>query len=297
MAAGDFINQYFVEPILANGYFNPVNTLVYGIVLVVAVLLVYKLMQRMKVRIDKYFLYAILPFIFWGSSTRVLHDAAYVGALATTELNAFYNQPFFPTPGSYFITFGLAIAILLIGLGVQRYTKHPYWKLMAVVGIVLDIANMAILPVVTFLPLLMVLTITGFWMLLFYLIYRVTVIYKPFRHARKYLSGVNQAVLGCHFLDASATFTALSFFGYGEQHVLPNAAIAALGPVAMFPLKIVVVLAVLWAIDRWGYDGKSGGSAAEAARGRDFGNFLKIVIVILGLAPGLRDAIRMIALV
>jgi uncharacterized membrane protein len=284
MAAGDFFNEYFLNPILANGYFNPVNTAVYGVVLVVAVLLVYKLMLRMKVRIDGRFFAAILPFIFWGSTTRVLHDAAFIGRLATTELNAFYSQPFFPTPGSYFITFGLAIAVLLICLGWQRLSKRAYWKPMLAAGLCLDAVNVLILPYATFLPLLMVLAATGFWMLLFFLVYRTGVVFKSLKEIRRYLSPVNQAVLGSHFLDAAATFTALTFFGYGEQHVVTNAVIQWLGPVAFFVLKAAVVLPVLWAIDRW-------------ADNKQFANFLKIVVVILGLAPGLRDTIRMIGLV
>jgi len=280
--------DYFIAPMLANGYFNPVNTAVYGIILVFAVLGVYKLMQRMKVKIDKHFFYAILPFIFWGSSTRVLHDAAYVGKLTTDGLNNFYSQPFFPTPGSYFITFGLAIAIMLIGLAAQKYFKHPYWKLMLAVGIVLDIGNILILPVLTLLPLVMMLATTGFWMLLFYLIYRLTIVWKHLKPMKKYFSGINQAILGAHFLDASGTFTAMSFFGYGEQHVIPNLLIPAFGPVSMFALKIVVVLPVLWAIDRWGYEDK---------KNRDFGNFLKIVVLILGLAPALRNLLRLLCMV
>ncbi|MBM3304285.1 MAG: DUF63 family protein [Candidatus Aenigmarchaeota archaeon] len=288
--------DYFIAPMLANGYFNPVNTLVYGVILVIAVLAVYKLMQRMKVRIDRHFFYAILPFIFWGSSTRVLHDAAYVGRLATDGLNAFYNQSFFPTPGSYFITFGLAIGVLALCLAIQRFRKAPYWKPMLAIGLVLDAVNVLMLPALTLLPLLMMLATTGFWMLLFYLIYRLTIVWGHMKPARKYFSGVNQAILGSHLLDASGTFTAMSFFGYGEQHVVPNLLIPAFGPVSMFALKIVVVLPVLWAIDRWGYE-RVTDKKGRKVESRDFGNFLKIVVLILGLAPALRNMLRLICLV
>ena len=46
----------------------------------------------------------------------------------------------------------------------------------------------------------------------------------------------------------------------------------------------VVVLPVLWAIDRYGEPGS-------------FNNFLKIVVLILGLAPGIRDVVRLMAMV
>ena len=105
----DFITEHFIDPILSNGWFNPVNTAVYSLILIGAVYVVYTMLKRMDVHIDRYFLAAIMPFIFWGSITRVLHDAAYAGALATPELNAFFGLPVFPTPGSYIITFSLAL--------------------------------------------------------------------------------------------------------------------------------------------------------------------------------------------
>src|SRR3989338_4884433 len=120
-AAMGFLEDYFLDPILSNGWFNPVNTLVYAIGLIVGVWLVYRLLARMRLPIDRRFGYAVLPFIFWGSSTRVLHDAAVAGALAP-GVQGFYAQGFFPTPGSYFITFGLALLVLLASLLVQRAT-------------------------------------------------------------------------------------------------------------------------------------------------------------------------------
>jgi uncharacterized membrane protein len=289
------IYEFFIQPILQNGWFNPVNTMVYAIVLVIAVFLVYKLLKKMHIKINLYFLLAILPFIFWGSSTRVLHDAAFAGALATPELNAFYNSPIFPTPGSYLITFLLALIVLLVSLAVQRFTTGkgfmsrkggvPYWKLMFVIGTVLCAINIWFLPITSFFPLLLILTITVFWILLFFAVYRISGI-GWFRKQRitHLFSPANQGILGVHLFDATATFTALSIYGYLEQHVVPNLVIPILGPVSMFLLKIIVVLPVLWIIDRYGEPG-------------NFNNFLKIIIIILGLAPGLRDTIRLMAMV
>ena len=71
-------------------------------------------------------------------------------------------------------------------------------------------------------------------------------------------------------------------FGYVEQHVLPRALFPILGFETMFLLKVAVVLPVIWLIDRYTDD-------------MDFRNFLKIVVFILGFAPGLRDLLRLIA--
>ncbi|MBL7160699.1 MAG: DUF63 family protein [Candidatus Aenigmarchaeota archaeon] len=267
------LEEYFLNPILANGWFNPVNTLVYSVILIIAVFIVFKLLFKMGIRIDRFFLFAILPFIFWGSSTRVLHDAAFAGRLSPA-LNAFYSYPLFPTPGSYLITFTLALAVLLISLGIWKAAKIPYWKTMLSVGSVLCLVNVILLPWISIIPLLIIGGLTAFCMLIFFGISRLTKKRSPL------LSLQNQVILGAHFIDASATFASLSFFGYLEQHVLPRFIISLTGPASMFFLKILVVIPVLWVIDSYGGD-------------RNFKNFLKIVVFILGAAPGLRDLIRL----
>ncbi len=84
-------------------------------------------------------------------------------------------------------------------------------------------------------------------------------------------------ILSAHLFDASSTFIAIDFYGYGEQHVLPNALMNLAGTAAvMFPLKIAVILSALYVIDEYVED--------DIIR-----NMLKLAIFILGLSPGLRD--------
>ena len=361
-----FISTYFLNAFVVNGLFNPVNTAVLAIALVVAALGVYKLLSRLKIRIDFRFFLAILPFIFWASATRSLRDYIYMQAYAQsgpqflTDLSYNFSQvfavtqqhiltatslpqladfyalvvTFFPTPGSYFITFFAALISLLIALGVQKLTKAKiqYWKVMFALGFILSALTMWFLPLANPLPFVAIAGTTLLWVALIYSVSRLLKLSyfskwpKAQGQALAILSPVNQAVLAAHFLDASSTFFALTNFGYFEQHVLPTFLINIFGPIVMFPLKIVVVLIVLALIDR--YSGakpvqgtlesfakpaatmennhESQGQAAHGAqdqgtdgmamqRNRDFSNFLKIVIVILGLAPGLRDLIRLVA--
>lgn len=273
----DVIQEYFINPILQNGWYNPLNTIVYSILLVIGVYLVYRMLKRMDVHIDSRFFLAILPFILWGSTTRVLHDAAYAGILSP-ELNAFYGSPIFPTPGSYIITFALALFVLLVSLLVQRFTRFPYWKTMFVIGLVLCIINFIMIPIVNFYALALIIKVTGLWAAVFFIPRKFMARYVP--SFNKLFSIENTGILVAHFLDATATVTALTLFGYLEQHVVPRLFFPIMGPFAMFFLKVVVVLPVLWIVDRYAEEG-------------DFKNFLKIVILILGLAPGLRDMIRL----
>lgn len=295
----DIINEYFIAPILQNGWYNPVNTIAYSMLLVIGVYLVYRMLRRMDIHIDLRFFIAILPFILWGSTTRVLHDAAYAGAL-TPELNAFYGSPIFPTPGSYIITFALALFILIISLLVQKVAggmetqingrldmakpsrlvrwRVPYWKAMFGIGVVLCIINFIMIPIANFYALALIIKVTGLWAAVFFVPIKFMPRFIP--SFKKLMSVENTGILVAHFLDATATVTALSLFGYLEQHVVPRLFFPIMGPFAMFFLKVIVVLPVLWIVDRYAEEG-------------DFKNFLKIVILILGLAPGMRDMIRL----
>ncbi|MFH1978586.1 MAG: DUF63 family protein [Candidatus Aenigmatarchaeota archaeon] len=280
----DFFQTYFVNSILQNGWFNPINTIVYSILLIIAVVLVYKLLKKMNIKIDKYFFYAIVPFVFWASSTRVLHDAARAGRLLP-ELNTFYSSLVFPTPGSYFITFAFAFVTLLVGLGLQKTIKTAYWKVMFVVGTGATLLNLFWLPYDNLYGAGLILGLTAVWIVIFFLASKSFQFSSLKKFVEKHnianlFSKENQGILAAHMLDASATFISIAYFGYFEQHVLPRAIFPFLGPGSMFLLKLVVLIPVLWIIDNY-------------AEKDEFRTLLKIVVLILGLAPGLRDVIRL----
>ena len=82
--------------------------------------------------------------------------------------------------------------------------------------------------------------------------------------------------------DATNTFVALYFFGYNEQHFVPNIFISLFGPWIFIPIKAIAVIAALVLIDRYSDD-------------KEFNNYLKLVIGILGGATSVRDFLRLIA--
>jgi len=329
----DFFTEFFLNPILLNGWFNPVNTLLWGVILVVSAYLVYtRLLKPLKIRVDRYFAIAILPFIFWASSTRVLRDLFY-GLAESSASSSGFSQRFmtdivyqttgiqqqalayvsfylpqqlaglfswiitlFPTPGSYIFTFLFALGVLLLSLGIQRLTakssKIPYWKPMFVIGIIACGLNVIMLPFTNPWGAGAILGITaafsGAFFGLTYLKER-KVIQEYSSHTKNkrfnplaLFSRVNSSLLSAHMLDSSATFVSVMFFGYYEQHPVPRLFIEAIGPWTFFILKLAVLLPSLYIIDRYAEEG-------------EFKNFLKIVILILGLAPGLRDMIRLAA--
>jgi uncharacterized membrane protein len=314
-----FIEEYFINPILINGFFNPVNTLIYSVILILTAILVYlKILKPMKIEINRNFTFALLPFIFFASTTRVLRDFAYLLAqnqaissntfelfrddifyqigliqsegfsylstkLSLAGFNGFYSWviALFPTPGSYIITFLFALISLLISLIIQKYTKKPYWKIMVLIGFPACILNLYLLPPLNFTPFSIVMGVTILFAVVFFLMIRFSSFIK-YGAVKEIFTRENSSLLSVHMLDASATWAALSFYGYAEQHPLPRLVTGLFTPAGMFFLKLVMMIPVLYIIGRY------------AERG-DFKNFLLILILILGLAPGLRDMIRLMA--
>ena len=252
----EFINENFLTPLCH--YYTPVGTITYGLILVLAVVGTYKLLKHLKIKIDKKFFIGVLPFIIYGGWTRALRDH---------KLDI-YQSNLFCSPPIYFFVFFITLVSLLIGIFIQRKKKKfSYEKAMVVIGTCFLLYNLILTNITNIFSFSFILLLVGFWFLIFFSIHKI----KP-----KLLSIENTGILTSHLFDASATFTALTFFGYYEQHVLPSFLIDIFGPWIMFPLKIIVVWAVLALIDRSKED-------------IFFKRFLKIIILILGLSLGIRD--------
>jgi uncharacterized membrane protein len=89
-----------------------------------------------------------------------------------------------------------------------------------------------------------------------------------------------------HFLDASATFVAIDYYGYIEKHVLPTFLIELFNTAAvMLILKAILVILVIYFIDiLYEKDFKSNPTMV---------GLIKIAVLVLGLAPGTRDVLRL----
>lgn len=260
----DFIYTYFLKTMCYQ--YNVVNTVVYGLVLVAAVFGTYKLLEILKIKIDRKLFYAVIPFILFGGSARALRDHTEISTV-------FQNVPqLFCSPIIYFVVFAIALGSLLLGIAVQKKFKFEYWKTMSLVGVAILAYDIGNFRIENWAAVAMITGLFAFWLAVFF----------GFSHFKpKTLSKMNAGILSTHLLDASSTFTALTFFGCTEQHVLPTFLInlaggPAVGAWIMFPLKIFVVGGVLLLLDKYGED-------------EQFKNFLKLVILILGLALGIRD--------
>ncbi|MGZ7070759.1 MAG: DUF63 family protein, partial [Methanobacterium sp.] len=126
----DPISQFIQDNFL---YLHPgytlLNTIVFGIILGIAVILIIKMFKYIKKDPGDIFI-PLIPFIFFGSSVRALVD------------NGIYPLTLWlVTPGIYILTGFIAIATLLLSVFVERKTNFDYRYLMLIVGVILCIPN------------------------------------------------------------------------------------------------------------------------------------------------------------
>ncbi len=246
--------DYFFNP-LKEGY-TPQKTAVYALTLLVAMYGVFYLLKKLKIKVDSELATAISPFIILGGLVRVMFDRG----ILDSEL--------FVTPGIYMLIFSAVMVIMTISKLLERKFGIPYFKPMfvtgflaiVILGTMLNFANVnaALLIFVFYLP----------WML---------ILYKIKWNLQ------NKIVTLVQMLDATATFVAMTYFGYIEQHVVPTLLIGIFTPVSFIFVKVAVVIAVLFAVDKFA--------------DKEFGSYLKLVIGILGAAPAARDLIELFTMV
>ncbi|NPA48061.1 MAG: DUF63 family protein [Thermococci archaeon] len=267
MGLESFFYRYYVAPIKYNQGYNIVNTLTYAIILGIAVLLFYKLMKRMRIKVDEDFFRALVPYIISGALMRALTDN---GALPRTYLTV--------SPGAYIVVGLLTFSIVYLVWRRIGPVKEMY-RLVEDFGWVVD--AMLIFVLIINLP-----RFHFNWRVLLYFVpslllaegfvWLLTRRFKLFRD--------NRIIFYTHFYDATTTFVALQFFGFWEQHVLARFMIGLLHtPAAMYVEKLLILVPTMWILDNVLKD-----------EDRDLINFVKLAIFILGLGPGTRNLLDML---
>lgn len=248
-----FIQENFLY--LHPGY-TLLNTIVFGIILGISVLIIIRMFKWID-KDPKHFLVPLIPFIFFGSSTRALVDHGIY------PLNLMLV-----TPGIYVITGSITILTILSAVYIEKKIGLDFRQIIFITGVLLCAPNIIKLQILNWAAFVAVL---GIWS-------SFTAFFVLLRKNWELLDDrFNLTVLSAHLFDASTTFVAVDFFGYWEQHVLPGLLTSALGTAAvMFPLKIMVILGTIYFIEKFIEDKK-------------VKNMLKLAIFILGLAPGLRN--------
>lgn len=271
----EFIYKYYIDPIEGGGAYTLVDTLTYALILIVAVFLIYRWMQRAGLAFDRQLLFATLPWVVFGGLARVVEDAGMLAAPWRYLLI---------TPLIFFVIFFYAVVVLylchrLIGeRGVRVYGMVGLVS--AAVALVLLLWHGATVTRLAFeVPAVIMglaaVTSLALWALL--------------RHGFgwEYASDrIYQVLIAGHMLDASATSYGIDLhpLGYVEQHVVGSSLIAATGTgFAMFPLKLLVLIPGIYILELYRRE--------ESAT--SFWHLIVLAMIVVGLAPGVRDMMRM----
>ncbi len=272
-----YIYKYYISGIVNDASYNPVDTVTYAIVLGICLFGVLKLLVKLKVEIDTRFIIAVTPYILAGSSLRVLEDSS----LFLPPL-----QYLFVTPVTYFVVFAVTISVLSISIVLERKRKiKDYHRFFCAAGIAWTLVNIAVLLAagevkhLDYAAAILTLGIltTG----------AVFLVSRQF-NITLLTDRINISILFAHLLDASSTYVGMDWLGYYEKHVVPTFFIDFAGnysdhpALVMFPLKLLVFIPVFYLLDR----------GMEDEKDRKLIPLMKLVILVLGLSPAVRNTLR-----
>lgn len=271
-----FINTYYLNPIRTDDGYNLVNTFTWAVVLGICIFGVFRLLEKLEVKITPRFILSILPFVLAGSSLRVLEDSP----------AGIFHPPFsylLITPNIYFLVFGITVACLWTSIRLQKAglvkDYHPVFAGFGLAWFLLNLGTLLYFENIVFayVPVFVIGAGTG----LTYAFYLV---------ARRLKSSIftdplNLSILLAHMLDASSTYIGIDKLGYFEKHVLPSYLIKLTDTaLVMYPLKLIIFVGVLYALDT---------QFEKDEESNKLKMLIKMVILILGLSPATRNTIRM----
>ncbi len=293
----DFLYKYFVEPIQTHEGYNLVNTLTYALIAIVCVYFIFRWFKRSGIKVDKKFIMNVIPFVLLGSTVRVVTDSIYTGVFKPiTPIHKaildshIYDYGYLTTsPGIYLVTAGILLLSLFLLHKMKKLDK--LW----VVGTVLFIPHFLLL--IPFMK---------------YAIYSIPIILLAIIPAliifKLYKSRLYSFMVFSQALDGAATFFIIDFgakligIQYGEQHVISRGVGELFGTFFTFYLiKVLIASAVVYLLNSEkkssDHCDRKSVTSPQIENKKQFAdeekNFIVLLIIIIGLAPGVRDILRM----
>ncbi|HWQ66702.1 MAG TPA: DUF63 family protein [Methanospirillum sp.] len=275
----EFIYKYYIDPIRYGQAYNLVDTLTYAGILIVCVWLVYRWLTRSRIEVDREFVYAIIPWIVLGGLLRVVEDTGVAGPDFGILLT---------TPLIFFLILALAAPVLWLLWNLEERGIVPGFKrVFGMVGIGAGLITLTFLVWfglsegrldlgVAFIILSMAVILSGV----------VFVLLKKGLSWDYVSDPLYQLLIFGHMFDASATSYGIDLHSvpYVEQHVVGSTLIALTGTAfVMFPLKLLVVIPGIYILEQYRRTDKSG-----------IWYLIVMAMIMVGMAPGLRDMMRMV---
>ena len=275
----EFLYKYYIDPIRYGQAYTLVDTLTYALILIAAVYIVYRGLRRYKIAVDDELVLATMPFVVLGGLLRVVEDTGMI----TSDFRFLLI-----TPLIFFTVFVVAAVALFAGkLAENAGLVARYSRVYGGVGIVACLLSTAALvwfgltettialDVLAAILALASVSSLALWALLVYGAkwdYASNILYK--------------LLIFGHMLDASATSYGIDIhpIHYVEQHVVGSNLIEATGTAfSMFLLKIAVLIPAIYILEMYKKEGSPG-----------LWHLILLAMIVVGMAPGIRDMVRMV---
>ena len=261
------IEKYYIDPIIYDTGFNPFSRIILLIILLFSFLIVLKFLSRIDVKVDNSFIIAVVPYIIFGSTLRVLEDTGTIHP----PLNFLLISPIF-----YELI--LVITVLFIVFAkvlAPKLNIHDWRILFSGIGIVLTLFNIALLLSIQDVmhpeAFLMIFSLGGVLSLVTYAIGRyfsISVITDK----------LNAIIIFSFLLKASSTYIGVEFFGYYLKSLTTN---IHLSLISLIPTLIIVLL-FLWFID------------IKLKNNDVLRNIIKLFMLFVWMTPAIRGTIRIV---
>jgi uncharacterized membrane protein len=276
----EFIYKYYIDPIRYGQPYSIIDTITYALVLVVSLYLVYRWLKRADVRIDQAFTLATLPYVVLGGLLRVVQDTGVI----QSDL-----QFLLVTPLIFFVIFFFTVVSLFTARLLRRgRDRREFLLLYAGIGAGASLVTGLILLYVGIAETQLDLILFG--IILALALATSAAVFAALKYVFHWDYVTNplyQLLIFGHMLDASATSFGIEFhpLQYMEQHVVGSTLIDLTGTAfVMFPLKLVVVIPAIYILESY-----------RRERGNlELWHLIILAMIVVGLAPGIRDTIRMV---
>jgi len=278
----EFITKYYIDPIRYGQPYNIVDTLTYALILILAVYLIYRWLNRTGFPVDGKFVLSTVPFIVLGGLLRVVEDTGFI----TSDIRFLLI-----TPLIYFVIFFYTVVALILSQKLERAGKiasyHTVYAGIGTLGCIISAVflvwygltySQVAVSVLLIILVLAIVTSGAVWAFMRYVL--------KWEYASDPLYCV--LIFG-QLLDASATSYGIDLHSivYTESHVVGSALIEWTGTAfSMFPLKLAVLFPAVYVLQQYRKDAPP-----------ILWHLILLAMIIVGFAPGIRNMFRMVLFV
>jgi len=275
----EFITTYYIDPIRYGQPYNIVDTLTYAAILLIAVFLIYRWLDRTGFPVDGKFVLATVPFVIFGGLLRVVEDTGFI----TSDLHLLLI-----TPLIFFMMFFFTITALFISRTLERAgiiaTYHTGYAGIGTMGCILA-AVFLVWYGITYTQI----AVNILLIILALAIVTSCSVWGFMRYALKWKYASDPLyclLIFGQMLDASATSYGIDLHSivYTEAHVVGGALVAWAGTAfSMFPLKLAVLFPAVYILQQYR-------KVAQPV----LWHLILLAMIIVGLGPGVRGMVRMV---